>query len=112
MSATRIVDEKLQFIENKHVNSYHTFENSIIKNETVGCTEAFNYALMKELKKYNPEFIKMHDSWVCHVCYAIGGKVSKVSHIARLTISKILLFIFWHVELDLLLENTKDRYTN
>lgn len=75
MSATRIVDEKLKFIENKRVNTYRTFENAMIKNEAVGCTEVFNYALMKELKKYNPTFIKMHDSWVCRVCYAIGGNV-------------------------------------
>ena len=83
-SATRIVDEKLRFIVNHEVVSFKNFENAIIKNEAVGCTEVFNYSLMRELKKYEPEFLKMHDSWVCRVCYAIGGKVyvDSVPHIS------------------------------
>ena len=40
-----------------------------------GCTMLFNKALMKELHKYKPNYITMHDNWVHLVCLAVGGRV-------------------------------------
>ena len=75
MSATKIVDENLHYIETKQVNTYHTLENAMIKNEATGCTQVFNDALLKVMQRYTPSFIKMHDSWITRVTYAIGGFV-------------------------------------
>lgn len=75
MSATRIVDENLHELGVHKVNTYHTLENAMIKNEATGCTEVFNYQLLKIMQRYQPQFIKMHDSWITRVTYAIGGDV-------------------------------------
>lgn len=75
MSATRIVDEELNELGVKPVNTYHTLENAMIKNEATGCTQVFNDALLKIMQRYHPSFIMMHDSWITRVTYAIGGDV-------------------------------------
>lgn len=75
MSATKIVDENLHYIKTNPVHSYHTLENALIKNEATGCTQVFNDALLQVMQRYNPAFIKMHDSWITRVTYAIGGFV-------------------------------------
>lgn len=75
ISALEIVDEKLDTIEIKKVSGNFTFEGEMIKNFAVGCTMVFNKELCNILKKYNPSYIIMHDSWITRVCYAIGGNV-------------------------------------
>ena len=47
----------------------------MIKNFATGCTQVFNRKLRDIIKKYNPNYIIMHDSWITRVCYAIGGDV-------------------------------------
>lgn len=44
-------------------------------DEIAGCTMVFNKQLLSEIKKYNPEFITMHDGWVHRVCLCVGGKI-------------------------------------
>lgn len=84
ISGTRIVDKDLNVLSNNKIYKNITFENEIIKNEATGCTEVLNTSLLRKLKKYNPRYIKMHDSWVCRVCLAIGGNVyiDDVPHIS------------------------------
>lgn len=83
MSSATIVDENLSYITDKIIKSFNNFENAVIKNEAIGCTQVFNLSLLRFLKMYKPDFIMMHDSWVCRVCHAIGGKViiDEKSHI-------------------------------
>lgn len=83
MSSVTIVDENLSYITDKIINSFNNFENAIIKNEAIGCTQVFNLSLLRILKMYKPDFIMMHDSWVCRVCHAVDGKViiDEKSHI-------------------------------
>lgn len=75
ISALKIVDESLNEIEFKKVEGNFCFEGEMIKNFATGCTQVFNKELCKILKKYNPSYIIMHDSWVTRLCYAIGGNV-------------------------------------
>ncbi len=75
ISTTKVVDQNLKFICKRQISSFNNLENALLKNEAVGCTEVLNQKMMLKLKKYNPRFLKMHDSWTCRVCYAIGGYV-------------------------------------
>lgn len=75
MSAAKIVDEDLNFIKIHHIHTFNTLENAMLKNEAIGCTEVFNAKLLKILQMYQPNFIKMHDSWVCRVAHTIGAYV-------------------------------------
>lgn len=75
MSAVEIVDEDLNFVEIKKISGNFCFEGEMVKNFAIGCTQVFNKALCDEIKKYNPEYLIMHDSWITRVCYAIGGNV-------------------------------------
>ena len=40
-----------------------------------GCTMVFNNLLLMNIRKYNPQYIGMHDIWLHIVCLAIGGAV-------------------------------------
>lgn len=75
ISALNIVDENLNEIEFRKVEGKFCLEGAMAKNFATGCTQVFNKKLHTILKKYNPQFIVMHDSWVTRVCYAIGGNV-------------------------------------
>ena len=75
MSAVEIVDESLNFVETKKASGNFCFEGEMVKNFAIGCTQVFNKALCDEIKKYNPKYLIMHDSWITRVCYAIGGNV-------------------------------------
>lgn len=75
ISALEIVDENLNTQQIKKIDANFTFESELIKNFATGCTEVYNKKLCSIIKKYNPNFIMMHDSWICRVCYAIGGHV-------------------------------------
>lgn len=75
VSALEIVDENLNTIEIKKVTGNFSFEGAIIKNFATGCTQVFNKNLCNIIKKYNPNYIIMHDSWITRLCYAIGGEV-------------------------------------
>lgn len=44
-------------------------------DEIAGCTMVFNKQLLNEIKRYNPEFITMHDGWIHRVCLCVGGKI-------------------------------------
>ena len=44
-------------------------------DEIAGCTMAFNRTLLQELRRYEPNYLTMHDGWVHRVCLAVGGEV-------------------------------------
>ena len=75
ISAQEIVSENLNTIGVKKVGGTHTFEGEIIRNFATGCTMVMNKKLLNIIKKYTPNYIIMHDSWITRVCYAIGGNV-------------------------------------
>lgn len=75
ISALEIVDENLNKIETKKVDGNFSFEGELIKNFATGCTQVLNKKLCDFIKRYNPSYIIMHDSWITRVCYAIGGNV-------------------------------------
>lgn len=80
MSAAKIVDQDLNLIEIHEIPTYNTLENAMIKNETIGCTMVFNDALLKVIQRYEPKFIKMHDSWITRVAHSIGAYVYVDEH--------------------------------
>lgn len=80
MSAAKIVDQDLKLIEIHEIPTYNTLENAMIKNETIGCTMVFNDALLKVIQRYEPKFIKMHDSWITRVAHSIGAYVYVDEH--------------------------------
>lgn len=75
MSALEVVDKNLNTINIKKVEGNFCFEGELIKNFATGCSMVFNKKLLELIKKYNPEYIIMHDSWVTRVAYAIGANV-------------------------------------
>lgn len=73
-SAVDITDLNLVFIKKSITNN--TFKSplyDILMYKTPGCTFVFNKDLMVELKKYRPNVISMHDSWISFVCLAVNG---------------------------------------
>lgn len=76
-SDVRRVGQNLERIENPYKKVYHTeiFPDVIILTEAPGCTMVFNKKLLVSLKRYTPNYIYMHDSWVIQVCAAIGGTI-------------------------------------
>lgn len=75
ISALQVVDENLNDIEFRKVEGNFCLEGEMVKNFATGCTQVFNNKLRNILKKYKPNFIVMHDSWITRVCYAVEGKV-------------------------------------
>ncbi len=74
-SAVEIVDKNLNYISTSfHSNDFNDGLYDMLMFGTPGCTFVFNDTLMKELKKYKPQYISMHDSWISFVCYAVNGK--------------------------------------
>lgn len=71
----RLVDENLQFIEDHKLNSKRSIKTRFVLSDFAGCTGVFNSALIKEVVKYEPEYMLMHDTWVLRVCLAVGGRI-------------------------------------
>lgn len=74
-SAVNVTDANLKFI--RKAITHNTFTNplyDILMYGTPGCTFVFNRDLMLELKKYRPQIVSMHDSWISFVCLAVGGE--------------------------------------
>lgn len=74
-SGQRLVDEKLQFIENHKLNTKRTLKTRFVLSDFAGCTGVFNKALLAEVIKFKPEYMLMHDTWILRVCLCLGGTV-------------------------------------
>ena len=83
-SNARLVDEKLDFIKNENKRPKISFGSSLVKNFATGCTMVFNNDLKRKVCASNPDYISSHDSWICRVCFAVGGTVifDDVPHIS------------------------------
>lgn len=84
-SSTRLVDRNLQFIRNSKLKTTISLGSSLIINPAAGCTQVFNYSLMKLLRRQvNANNIGMHDAWIYRVCASFNGKIifDKKSHIS------------------------------
>lgn len=75
-SKAQLVDESLNPIDYKgYPEKVCTFGQALIKNNASGCTMVFNKRLLEIIRRYDPQFINMHDHWTYLLCLAIGGKV-------------------------------------
>ena len=72
---TRLVDEALREIESVKISPLLTYGEALIYNFVTGCTMVMNDALRRELVKYTPQYIRMHDIWVYDVAQAIGARI-------------------------------------
>lgn len=81
---TRLVDEKLNEIPSVTISPLLTYGESLIYHFVTGCTMVINRAMRKELLRYRPSFIRMHDIWIYNVAQAIGASVhfDKVPHMS------------------------------
>ncbi len=71
----RLVDEKLNFIEEHRLNEKRSLASRFIFSDIAGCTAVFNKALLADILLYKPAYMLMHDTWILKVCLALGGRV-------------------------------------
>lgn len=69
------VDEYLNPLPTKGLSLFNSFGESLILHCATGCTEVFNYELIKVVVMSLKRFPSMHDSYFHQVCLAIGGEV-------------------------------------
>lgn len=75
-SAVTITDKELNTIgKYSKDNSFQNGLYDIVMYATMGCTMVFNTKMLYILKQYHPAIIKMHDSWISYLCYAVGGRL-------------------------------------
>lgn len=74
VSSYELIDKDGRIISNKISNRKYTFESALLGWMPLGCTQTFNSDLMRELKRYRPNHVQMHDHWISLVCFAVGGK--------------------------------------
>lgn len=74
-SQTRLVNSNLEEIQSVRISPLLTFEEALIYHFVTGCTMVINDALRKELIKYTPDFIRMHDIWIYLVAQAIDADI-------------------------------------
>lgn len=74
-SGQRLVNENLYFIENHRLNEFRTLKTRFVLSDFAGCTGLFNKNLLKEVIKFKPQYMLMHDTWVLRVCLCLGGNV-------------------------------------
>lgn len=76
-SNTTRVGQELEEIENPFKRHYHveSVGGLLTFPDGSGCTMVFNRKLLMLLKKYQPEYLFMHDTWTIVLCGALGGKV-------------------------------------
>lgn len=67
--------KKIEMPEHKEYRQSLKMDSAVISSNCTGCTVCFNNCLMSYLKKYRPQYIAMHDSWVHKVCIALDGKI-------------------------------------
>lgn len=72
---TRLVDSDLKEIKSVNISPLLTFEESLIYHFATGCTMVINDALRRELLKYTPQYMRMHDLWTYLVAQAIGADI-------------------------------------
>lgn len=71
----RLVDERLNFIEDHRLNDRRSFPTRFILSDIAGCTAVFNRDLLEKILLYRPDYMMMHDTWILKVCLALGGDV-------------------------------------
>lgn len=71
----RLVDENLNFIANHSLNKKRTLITRFVLSDFAGCTGVYNRALLKEIVKFEPDYMLMHDTWILKVCLCLGGNV-------------------------------------
>lgn len=74
-SQTTLADCKLNPIRTMKINPSCTMGEALIAFYATGCTFVFNNALRRELLKYSPSYISMHDNWIYRVCLAVNGEL-------------------------------------
>ena len=75
MSQFQMADVLLNKIETPLLKPKLKLENALANNIATGCTMVFNKHLVKQLTKYNPRFITMHDYWIYLVAVSINAYI-------------------------------------
>lgn len=75
MSQFQMADVLLKKIDTPSLNPKLKLENALANNIATGCTMVFNKYLVKELTKYTPRFITMHDYWIYLVAVSINAYI-------------------------------------
>lgn len=71
----RLVDERLNILNIHELSEKRNLFARFMLNDSAGCTEVFNKALLKRVIQYKPDYMLMHDTWLVKVCLAVGGEV-------------------------------------
>ena len=71
----RLVDEQLNYITNHQLNRHRNPMTRFVLSDFAGCTGVFNLALLKEVIKYEPKYMLMHDTWILKVCLCLDGEI-------------------------------------
>lgn len=74
-SGQRLVDEKLNFIEDHTLNKDRNLRTRFVLSDFAGCTGVFNKKLIEEVIRFEPKYVLMHDTWILRVCLCLGGNV-------------------------------------
>lgn len=82
-STLMVVDNKLNYLYIKKVKRLYNLVTSLQINNLVGCTMVLDLTLYKNIKKYCPKYIDMHDSWIYKVNLVNNGitYIDKTPHI-------------------------------
>jgi len=71
----RLVDAKLNYIEDHRLNTRRTERTRFVLSDFAGCTGVFNRSLLDAVCRFEPKYMLMHDTWILRVCLAIGGSI-------------------------------------
>lgn len=80
---TQLTDERLNKLPSVIIHPYLTFGESMIYKFIGGCTMVMNNSLQMVIGKRNPDYLRMHDTWVYFIAQAVGAYIyfDKVPHI-------------------------------
>jgi len=75
-SQTQLVDSRLNYIATPRLKLKCTFGESFVVFGATGCTEVFNYELLKIVSTHVKVLPKVrHDAWIYQTCLAFDGAV-------------------------------------
>ncbi len=67
-----IVDQQLRPLGLSPIPSHFGFENALVENTAIGCTQIFGETIRQIILKADPEVMMMHDWWAYLVATAFG----------------------------------------
>ena len=75
-SNVEVVDSNLNHIETSSISGdFNNLNRVLMTNYAIGCTVVITASLLKKVKQYQPQYMKMHDWWIYQLCVALGGAI-------------------------------------